>query len=78
VITVGRLAEKLGVSFVQASAAVGQLVDAGILTERTGYSRNRLFAATEVLNLINRPFGEAPVLGEDDENGGGSGSGGLP
>lgn len=64
-ITIGRLASELGVSWAQASAAVGQLVSVGILLERTGYSRNRLFAATEVLALINRPFGEEPVAGED-------------
>jgi hypothetical protein len=62
VVTVRRLAERLGVSFGQASSAIGQLIDAGILNERTGYSRNRLFAATEALALINRPFGEEPVM----------------
>ena len=62
VITVNRLAALLGVSWPQAAQAVNQLVQAGILAERTGYRRNRLFAAREALALINRPFGEQPVL----------------
>ena len=62
VITVGRLAALLHVSWPQAGQAVEQLAGAGILTERTGYRRNRLFAAREALSVINRPFGEEPVL----------------
>ncbi|MCQ4159872.1 Fic family protein [Roseomonas sp. GC11] len=62
VITTGRLAGLLGVTFPAASAAIGQLQEVGILRERTGYQRNRIFAAEEVLTVINRPFGEAPVL----------------
>jgi hypothetical protein len=38
------------------------LEEAGILAERTGYSRNRIYAASEALNIINRPFGEEPIL----------------
>jgi hypothetical protein len=33
-----------------------------VLTERTGYQKHRLFVAPEVLSLLNRPFGHAPVL----------------
>ena len=62
VITVSRLAQLLDVSFAPASEAVRALCEVGILTERTGYARNRLFAATEVLALVNRPFGEDPVV----------------
>lgn len=76
VVTIGRLATELQVSWAQASAAVRQLVEANILRERTGYRRNRLFAAPEVLALINRPFGTEPVVAEDD-NGGGSPEGDL-
>jgi Fic family protein len=64
VLTINRLAVLLDISFPAASKAVSQLVDAGILSERTGYQRNRLFAATEVLSIINRPFGSEPVLPE--------------
>jgi len=60
--TTGRLASVLGVSLAQATQALRQLMEAGILTERTGYRRNRLFVATEALSIINRPFGEEPVL----------------
>ncbi len=60
--TVGRLASLLDVSTGQAGQSVQQLVDAGILRERTGYRRNRLFAAAEALSIINRPFGEDPIL----------------
>ena len=62
VATVGRLAVLLDVSWPQAAQAVSQLVEVGILEERTGYQRNRLFTAREALVIINRPFGEEPIL----------------
>jgi Fic family protein len=65
VITVGRLARLLDVSWKQAATATEQLTAAGILEERTGYRRNRLFATREALSVINRPFGEEPVLPEE-------------
>jgi hypothetical protein len=43
---------------VAANTAIDQLVEAGILVERTGYKRNRVFSAPEVLDILNRPFGE--------------------
>ncbi|WP_298961808.1 Fic family protein [uncultured Methylobacterium sp.] len=60
ILTVRRLAAILGVTFTQATQAVEQLVDVGILTERTGYARNRIFVANEVLAIVNRPFGRDP------------------
>lgn len=62
VITLKRLADKLDVSRPQALAAINQLVEAGILIERTGYRRNRVFAAEAVLAIINRPFGSSAEL----------------
>jgi Fic family protein len=62
IITAARLASLLDVSAAQAQQALRQLMEAGILHERTGYRRNRLFAATEALSIINRPFGEDPIL----------------
>ena len=62
VATVGRLAAVLDVSWPQAAQAISQLVEVGILEERTGYRRNRLFTAREALAIINRPFGEDPIL----------------
>ena len=65
IITVGRLASILEISWPQASRAVEQLMSVGILVERTGYRRNRLFAASEALTIINRPFGDEVVLPEE-------------
>jgi Fic family protein len=62
ILTIGRLATLLGVSWPQAAQAVAQLVEVDILRERTGYRRNRLFSAHEVLTVLNRPFGEEPML----------------
>ena len=62
VITVRRLATMLSVSWPQAAQAIEQLISAGILQERTGYRRNRLFVAREALSIVNRPYGEEPVL----------------
>jgi Fic family protein len=64
ILTVKRLAALTGVTIPAATDAVGQLMDAGILAERTGHKRNRVFAASETLTIINRPFGEAPILPE--------------
>lgn len=62
VITGKRLARRLDISAPAALTAISQLADAGVLQERTGYSRNRVFIATEVLAILNRPFGSEPVL----------------
>ncbi len=62
ILTAPRLASLLHISSVAANDAVSQLVESGILLERTGYRRNRLYAATEVLRIMNRPFGEAPSI----------------
>jgi Fic family protein len=62
VLTIRRLADILDVSVPAATQAIEQLMDAGILKERTGYARNRVFTAPEALSVINRPFGETPLL----------------
>jgi DNA-binding MarR family transcriptional regulator len=62
VVTVKRLAERLAVSYTAAATATDQLVSAGILTEQTGYERNRIFVAKEALSIVNRPFGADPIL----------------
>ncbi|WP_162928348.1 Fic family protein [Sphingopyxis terrae] len=61
VIALKRLASKLDVSAPQALLAINQLVDAGILVERTGYRRNRVFAAEAMLAIVNGSFGSAPT-----------------
>jgi Fic family protein len=65
VVTAKRLGELLDIAPSQAHLAIEQLSEAGILTERTGYSRNRIYTATEALNVINRPFGEEPILPDE-------------
>jgi len=62
VITISRLATLLKVTYPAAATAVSQLTEVGILVERTGYSRNRVFAAAEALSILNRPFGAEPVV----------------
>jgi Fic family protein len=62
VLTIGRLAKLLDLSFPAAKDGVERLMQADILKERTGYKRNRVFAASDALLIINRPFGEEPVL----------------
>jgi Fic family protein len=62
VITGNRLAKILKVTFTAATQAIKQLIKAGILEEQTGYKRNRVFRAPEVLRIINRPYGETPIL----------------
>lgn len=62
VLTVSRLATLLGISFRAASLGIDQLLQAGILVERTGYRRNRMFTAPEALSIMNRPFGAEPIL----------------
>lgn len=64
IMTVNRLASLLGISYPQAGEAVAQLTSVGVLIERTGYSRNRMYSAREALAIINRPFGEAALLPE--------------
>ena len=57
--TAKRLADELSVGFGPASEALALLAEMGIVKERTGYRRNRLFVAAEVLSILNRPFDEA-------------------
>ena len=67
-VTAQRLARMLSVSMPQAFQAIDQLTDVGILKDRTGYSRNRVFVASDVLALINRPFGAEPRLPEAQQD----------
>ncbi len=62
VFTTKRLAELLNVSVPAAARAVQQLKNDGIITEKTGYLRNRIFVAEEALLILNRPFGETPAI----------------
>lgn len=62
ILTIKNLEEKLGVSNPAALRAINQLCEAKILRERTGFARNRIFAAEEVIELLARRFGEDPDL----------------
>lgn len=65
IVTVGRLATLLDISFNAANRGADRLIERGVLTERTGGKRNRIFAAPDVLRIINRPFGAEPLLPGD-------------
>ena len=67
VITVKRLAKLVDVSIPAAAAAARTLAANGIITERTGYQRNRVFVASEALGIINRPFGSDPQIADRSE-----------
>lgn len=62
VVTTKRLMTLLKVSQPVALEATNRLLMLGILQERTGYKRNRIFASREALDIVNRPFGERPLL----------------
>jgi Fic family protein len=62
IITARQLSKELGVSFQAASTALKALEKAGVVRERTGYGRNRVFAAEEVVALLSRPFGQDPAI----------------
>ncbi len=49
-----RTAADLGVSYNTVSAAVGKLIQAGILKETTNASRNRVFSYEEYLNILRK------------------------
>lgn len=54
IIDIKRTAGVLGVSYNTVSAAVGKLVQAGILKETTNRARNRVFSYDEYLNILRK------------------------
>ncbi|MBS1083618.1 Fic family protein [Gluconobacter kondonii] len=66
VVTAPRLGTLLSISPPAAHMAISQLCQTGILRERTGYARNRIYAADEVLGILNRPFSEEPIVPKAD------------
>jgi hypothetical protein len=64
VVTARRLSEELKVTFAAANKGIAQLVDAGILRERSGKARGRIFIAPDVLRIYNRTFGDEPIMPE--------------
>lgn len=61
IFTVKQIQNELKVTRPAANNAVTQLVNSGIVRERTGHVRNRVFAAEEVLELLARNFSEPPT-----------------
>lgn len=62
VVTVKVLAAELDVSVQAANDAVRRLEAAGVVAERTGRGRDRVFAAEEVISLLGRSFGSDPEI----------------
>jgi Fic family protein len=56
-LTIKAMATELKVSVQAASDGVNRLEEAGIIRDRSGHGRGRLFAAEEVIGLLSRPFG---------------------
>lgn len=57
-LTVGEASNLLDMSFNAANTAVRRLENDGVLEEITGQSRNRVFRAEEVFNIIQKPADE--------------------
>lgn len=57
-----QLAKDLKTSFQSASTALNNLAKKGIVKERTGFGRNRIFATEEVISILARNFGEDPKV----------------
>jgi Fic family protein len=57
ILSARELAKLLKIPFESASKALAALAARGVVRERTGYLRNRIFAAEEVIAILARPFG---------------------
>ncbi|MBU1050848.1 Fic family protein [Candidatus Bipolaricaulota bacterium] len=56
ILSVKQVKDALNVSFPSANRYIKQLQDAGIIREITGQTRNRLYKAEEILNVIDGPI----------------------
>jgi Fic family protein len=56
ILTVRRTQKRLKVTFRSAQQNIDKLIQAGILKEITGRSRNRIFLASEILKAIEKPL----------------------
>ena len=59
ILSAGELAKLLDIPFESASKALTTLASRKVVKERTGYRRNRIFAAEEVIAILSRPFGSS-------------------
>ncbi len=56
ILTAHKVKEALDISFPSASAALGgKMGEIGILTQTNEYRRNRVFIASEVIDILNQP-----------------------
>jgi len=56
-LTIKAMAAELGVSVQAASDGINRLEKAGVIRDRSGCGRGRVFAAEEVISVLARPFG---------------------
>jgi len=56
-LTIKAMAAELGVSVQAASDGINRLEKAGVIRDRSGRGRGRVFAAEEVISVLARPFG---------------------
>jgi Fic family protein len=56
-LTIKMLAAELGVSLQAASDGINRLESAGVVRDRSGHGRRRIYAAEEVISVLARPFG---------------------
>jgi DNA-binding FadR family transcriptional regulator len=57
VLTAKLLADELNVSLPAANEGIKRLEESGVVRDRSGSGRRRIYAAEEVINLLSRPFG---------------------
>ena len=62
VVTVKLMADELSVSLEAASQGMRRLQEAGVVRDRSGRGRSRIYAAEEVTGILARPFGVAPEI----------------
>lgn len=62
VLSVATASETLKVTRKAAGDGIDQLCGLGIMRETTGYQRNRIFEAPDVLRIVTRPFGAEPIM----------------
>jgi len=56
-LTIKAMATELGVSVQAASDGINRLEKAGVIRDRSGQGRRRIYAAEEVISVLARPFG---------------------
>ena len=76
--TIGQAAKLLGVTHAAASANIGKLVQAGILTERTGRKRDQVFVAMDILRIVEDAHRGPAIPGPDAGDARRARTGGLP